>query len=276
MKKILIKVNSYNDLKYSSDGFILGVLDYSFLYSKAFSLSEIKKIINENKDKKIFVELNIVVSNSKIKDYKNILKKLDKLGLSGIIVGDIAPLTYNLKTPIILNQLHLNNSSLTINHYYNNGVFGFILTNDITIDEINNIRKNTKAILFKEVFTLPHLSTSLRKLVSNYKDYFDINCNDKSYLISEDNSRNYYNVVEDSYGTHILGNKILNLFDELHKLNVDYIILNNYLLDKEKTNKVFDIFIHNDKKRANYIKQEFDTDEGFINKKTIYKVKKDE
>ncbi len=276
MKKTLIKVNNYNDLKYPSDGFILGVLDYSFLFSKTFSVKEIKQIIKENKDKEIFAELNYIVPNSKIDEYKNVLKSLDKLGLKGIIVGDIAALTYNLETPIILNQLHLNNSSLTINHYYKNGVAGFILTNDITIDEINTIRKNTKAILFKEVFTLPHLSTSLRKLVSNYKNYFDIDSNSKNYYICENKKNTYYSVIEDSYGTHILGSKVLNLFDELYYLDVNYIILNNYMLDNEKFKKVLDIFINNDKEKSFYIKNEFDTDKGFINKKTIYKVKKDE
>lgn len=276
MKKTLIKVNNYNDLKYPSDGFILGVLDYSFLFSKTFSVKEIKLIIKENKDKEIFAELNYIVPNSKIDEYKNVLKSLDKLGLKGIIVGDIAALTYNLETPIILNQLHLNNSSLTINHYYKNGVAGFILTNDITIDEINTIRKNTKAILFKEVFTLPHLSTSLRKLVSNYKNYFDIDSNSKNYYICENKKDTYYSVIEDNYGTHILGSKVLNLFDELDYLDVNYIILNNYMLDNEKFKKVLDIFINNDKEKSFYIKNEFDTDKGFINKKTIYKVKKDE
>ena len=276
MKKTLIKVNNYNDLKYPSDGFILGVLDYSFLFSKTFSVKEIKLIIKENKDKEIFAELNYIVPNSKIDEYKNVLKSLDKLGLKGIIVGDIAALTYNLETPIILNQLHLNNSSLTINHYYKNGVAGFILTNDITIDEINTIRKNTKAILFKEVFTLPHLSTSLRKLVSNYKNYFNIDSNSKNYYICENKKDTYYSVIEDNYGTHILGSKVLNLFDELDYLDVNYIILNNYMLDNEKFKKVLDIFINNDKEKSFYIKNEFDTDKGFINKKTIYKVKKDE
>lgn len=276
MKKTLIKVNNYDDLKYPSDGFILGVLDYSFLFSKTFSVKEIKQILKENKDKEIFAELNYIVPNSKITEYKNTLKSLDKLGLNGIIVGDISALTYNLKTPIILNQLHLNNSSLTINHYYKNGVTGFILTNDITIDEISEIRKNTNATLFKEVFTLPHLSTSLRKLVSNYKNYFDINSSSKNYYICEDAKHTYYSVIEDRYGTHILGSKVLNLFEELDYLDVNYIILNNYMLDNEKFRKVLDIFINNDKEKSNYIKNEFDTDKGFINKKTIYKVKKDE
>ena len=61
------------------------------------------------------------------------LKEVDDLGINGIIVGDIAALTYDLKTNIILDQMHLNNSFYAINHYYNNGVYGTVLTNDITL-----------------------------------------------------------------------------------------------------------------------------------------------
>lgn len=275
MKKILVKVNSLDDLKYPAHGFILGVLDYSFLYEKAFSLSEIENIKNQSKNKEIYVELSAIIKNNKVDDYKTILKKLDSMNLNGIIVSDIAALTYNLNTPIILNQLHLNNSSLTINHYYNNRVNGIILTNDITLDEINYIRNNTKSILYKEVFTYPHLSTSLRRLVSNYKEYFNIDDNNNSYYISEDD-KDYYSIVEDNYGTHILGSKVLNLFDMVDDINVDYIILNSYMLNKENFKEVVNIFINNDKNKASIIKDLFDTSEGFINKKTIYKVKNNE
>lgn len=275
MKKILVKVNSLDDLKYPAHGFILGVLDYSFLYEKTFSLSEIENIKNQSKNKEIYVELSAIIKNNKVDDYKTVLKKLDSMNLDGIIVSDIAALTYNLNTPIILNQLHLNNSSLTINHYYNNRVNGIILTNDITLDEINYIRNNTKSILYKEVFTYPHLSTSLRRLVSNYKEYFNIDDNNNSYYISEDD-KNYYSIVEDNYGTHILGSKVLNLFDMVDDINVDYIILNSYMLNKENFKEVVNIFINNDKNKASIIKDLFDTSEGFINKKTIYKVKNNE
>lgn len=275
MKKILVKVNSIEDLKYPAHGFILGVLDYSFLFEKTFSLDEIEDIKKQNNNKKIYVELSLVIKNDRVNDYKSTLKKLDSMNLDGIIVSDIAALTYNLNTPIILNQMHLNNSSLAINHYYNNNVSGFILTNDITLDEINYISKNTNAILYKEVFTYPHLSTSYRKLISNYKSYFKIEDKCNNCFISEDNN-NFYLIVEDKYGTHILGNKVLNLFDMVDLIDVDYIILNNYMLDKDKFKEVLDIFIVGDKSKGNYIKSLFDTDLGFINKKTIYKVKHDE
>ena len=81
--------------------------------------------------------------------------------------------------------MHLNNSFYAINHYYIIGVYGTVLTNDITLSEINDIKKNTKSVLFKQVFGYPHLSTSKRKLISNYKEYFNINDASSIYEISE-------------------------------------------------------------------------------------------
>lgn len=276
MKKLIAKVNSRESLKYPVDGFILGILGFSYCFEITFSLEEIKKIIGENPDKEIFISLNKIVSNNELEEYKKVLNEVDDLNVNGIIVGDIAALTYNLKTNIILDQMHLNNSSLAINHYYNNKVSGVWLTNDITLDEINYISKNTNAILFKEVLGLPHLSTSVRKLVNNYLEHFNIKTTKKGYLIKEDKSDDYYHIIEDDYGTHIFGNKVLNLFNKLDDINVHYLVLNDFLLDKDKFMKASTIFSKNDKKNAPYINQLFDTDEGFINKKTMYKVKNDE
>ena len=276
MKKLLAKVNSYDSLKYPVDGFILGFENYSYCFEKYFNLEEIKKIIKENPFKEFFISVNKIITNDKLDEYKEILKNIDSLNVKGIIVGDVAALTYNLKTNLILDQLHLNNSSLSINHYYNNNVKGVFLTNDITLQEINFIRDNTKSILFKEVFGLPHLSTSLRKLISNYLEYFNVKNRTKGYYISENNSNDYYHIVENDSETHIFGNKVLNLFEYIDDINVDYLIINDFLLDKKKFMKVVSIFKENDKSKGKKIKELFDTDDGFIHKKTMYKVKDNE
>lgn len=272
MSKILLKVNCDDDLKYPVDGFILGIDNFSFLFEKTYSIDEIKKIINSNLDKEIFVCLNRVIFNDELVFYKNILLELDKLGLKGIIVGDIAALTYNLKTNIILDQMHLNNSYNTINFYFNNGVKGIVITNDITLDEINEIKENSKAILFKQVFGYPHLSTSRRYLVTNYLNNFNINKKSDFYEIKENKSDSYYKIIEDNYGTHILGDKPLNLLGV--NIDVDYKVIDGYLLSDIKD--VIEDFKENKIEEKEKIDNKYNADTGFIYKETIYKVKKDE
>lgn len=275
MRQMLIKINNEEELLYPANGYILGVINYSICFGKAFNLDEIKKIRVENKNKKIFVSLNRLIFNDELKSYKRTLEKLDSMNLDGIIVGDIAALTYGLKTKIILDQMHLNNSLYSIKHYFDNNVSGFVLTNDITLDEINKIKENNKnAILFKQVFGLPHLSTSRRKLVSNYLNYFKIETKSNVYEIKENNKDDSYYIFEDYFGTHILSKNPLNLLKYINLINVDYFIFDSFLL---KTCKfVYDAFYTKDLSLNEKINDTFNANEGFINKETIYKVKKND
>lgn len=272
MSKILLKINKEEELKYPIDGYLLGIDKFSYLFNKTFSIEEIIKIKNNNPKKEIFVSFNKIIFNDELEEYENTLLEIDKIGVNGIIVGDIAALTYNLKTNVILDQMHLNNSYYTINHYANNGASGTILTNDITLDEISVIRANTKALLFKQVFGYPHLSTSRRKLVTNYLNHFGIDKKANSYEIKEKLNDGYYKVVEDDFGTHILGDKVLNLLGI--DLDVDYKIIDGYFIND--IGYVADIFMNNDISKKDEIDKKYNADTGFISKETIYRVKKDE
>lgn len=278
MNNILLKVNKdinlYPNETDSFMGYILGVDTYSICFGINYSVSKIKEIRSKYKDKKIYVSLNRVIFNNELDDYKKVLQELDNIGLDGIIVGDIAALTYNLKTNIILDQLHLNNSFLTVKHYSNNNVSGIVITNDITKDDINIIKEENKGtILFKQVFGLPHLSTSRRHLASNYLKYFNKENNSNIHLIKEDNIGDYYYVVEDLFGTHILDSKPLNLLSQIGNINCDYFIIDDYLIYNLDIEELIDIYSNIKVDKNDYINNKYNANDGFINKKTIYKVK---
>ncbi len=274
MSKIILKINNDNDILYPSDGYILGIKNFSICFGKAYTADEVIDIKRNNKEKKVFASLNRPIFNNELDAYKSTLKQLDSGLLDGIIIGDVAALTYDLKTPVILDQLHLNNSYYTINHYEKSGVSGIMLTNDITLNDINVIHNNTNALLFKQVFGYPHLSTSNRRLVTNYLTHFNLENKSGSYEISEENSDCYYKIIEDNFGTHILGDKPLNLLSVYDKLNVDYAVVDGYLLDDIKM--VIEAFLNNDLSKNEKIEKKYNTNDGFINKETIYKVKNDE
>ena len=124
------------------------------------------------------------------------------------------------------------------------------------------------------MFGLPHLSTSRRKLVSNYLNNFGLKTKDNVYKIKENNKDDSYFIIEDYFGTHILSENPLNLLKYIDLLNVDYLIFDSFLL---KTSKfIYDAFY---KKNLNFnkiINDTFNANEGFINKETIYKVKKND
>ena len=275
MKNLIIKINSDDELKYPFQGYILGVQNFSICFGKSYTLNEIRNIKQEFPDKKIFVSLNRVIFQDELDNYKKTLIELDKLNLDGIIVGDIAALTYGLKTNIILDQLHLNNSYLTVKHYTNNNVNGIVLTNDITMDDINKIKEeNPSSILFKQVFGLVHLSSSTRNLVTNYLKYFNKEHKSKVYIIKEEKQDDFYYVYEDYFGSHILNAKPINLLKYIEELNVDYFVFDTFLLDDFKY--ALDAYLNYDIKKSLLIDEKYNANTGFINKKTIYKVKNNE
>lgn len=275
MKKLLVKINNDNELMYSCEGYVLGVDGFSICFGKTYSLEEIKNIKEQNNNKEIFVSLNRVIFENELETYKEILNKIDDLNLDGIIVGDIAALTYNLKTNVILDQMHLNNSYLTVKHYMNNNASGIVLTNDITLNDINEISKQNKnSILFKQVFGLTHLSTSRRNLVTNYLKHFNLESKSKYHIIKEENKEDFYYVYEDYFGTHILNGNPINLLKYINDLSVSYFIFDSFLINNAKY--ALDKFIAQDINSHDEIDKIYNSNDGFINKKTIYKVKSNE
>lgn len=272
MKKIILKINKEDELLYPCDGYILGVTNFCICFGKTYLPADIKEIKQNNPGKKVFASLNRPIFNDEVKEYKETLKTLDETGLDGIITGDVASLTYNLKTPVILDQLHLNNSSLTVKHYLNNGASGIFLTNDITLEETNEIIKTNKnSLTFKQVFGLPHLSTSVRSLVTNYLKHFNKMKSGEVYKIIEDKKEDEYFICEDYFGTHILSANPINLLNKLSLMEECLLVFDGYLLKDYKW--VLEAFYENNTKLTEKIDKEFNANEGFIDKKTIYRVK---
>lgn len=274
MNKFLLKISNKNMVYPRLNlGYILGMEKYSICFNDTFNINDIKEFIIKNSNCDIFVSLNRVIYEHELNDYKNTLLQLDKLNLKGIIVGDLAAFTYNLKTPLIIDQLHLNNSYLSINHYFNHDNAGCFLSNDITKEEINEIKANTNAILFKQVFGYIHLSSSVRKLITNYLKHFKLKNNSSINYIKEEKSNNYYIIKEEEFGTHILESKVLDLYEELNSINVDYYVIDSYLLEDEIVKNAIYAYVNNDNESLKLLRNKLESTKGFINTKTIYKVK---
>ena len=94
MKKLLVKINNDNELMCPGQGYILGIDGCSVCFGKTYTVDEIKNIKEKSNNKEIFVSLNRVIFENELGAYRKILSELDDLNLDGIIVGDIAALTY--------------------------------------------------------------------------------------------------------------------------------------------------------------------------------------
>lgn len=274
--KILVVPTSTNIKKYekNAQAFLFGLKNFSYTTKINLNINQIKKI-KQQTDKEIFIKIDKNIFNKDLEKLKQNLIELDKLNINGIMFYDLSVMSIaknlNLKTPLIWNQNYFVTNYKTCNYYEKEGIQGAVISSEITKEEILEIRKNTKLTLFVNIFGYQMMAFSKRKLITNYFKYLKKkNLKKKNYIIEKHKK---YRIIETQEGTIILSDKILNgikyrqLFEDN---NINYLILDQTMIKDKPFLKILDI-INNNKQEEIPIEN---TDELFLNKKTIYKVKK--
>ena len=164
-------------------------------------------------------------------------------------------------------QEHLTTNYQTINNWLSFGVKYTYLSCDITLREIKEIKENTNSILIAPMFGYIPIFTSKRHEVKNYLDNFNLTDNSSiNYIEKEDK---IYPIIDNTEGTVVYSNNILNGYKEYLDLDIDYVTLNSFNIDDDlfldvvktfKEKKLEDLEIEN-------------SDKGFLFKETTYKVK---
>ena len=274
-------INSINKYKkIGANAFIFALKDYSCGYESYYSLDDIKRIKKDYKDIGVFVSLNKNFFNEELDNLKEVLIELDKLNIDGVLFYDMAVLSIRnnlkLKLPLVWNQTHMVTNYNTCNYYYDKGVSYGVVSKEITIEEINEIKNNTKMKLMTNIFCYPLMSFTRRSLISNYFKSHNIDNKKNRYIIV--NNEEEYIINEEEHGTGIYHNKLLNGSNIITELETDYVILNESFIDEELFSKVLELFIKLYNTKDENIKKEIDDLVGdyraFFNTKTIYKVKK--
>lgn len=290
MTKIITKPSSFEEIKKTItkvDAYIIGIKDFSVnenLYVIIEELEEISLYLKEH-NKELFVSLNKNMHNSDIEKIENILLKLNNYDVTGVMYYDVA--FVNLKDRLNLNydlvwaSEHATTNYFTINYWESFGVKYTLVSSEITLDEILEIKKNTKSKLVVPIFGYLPMYVSKRHGVKNYLEYFNLKDDSSvNYLKKEDV---IYPIIDNEVGTMIYSGYILNGIKEVLSLKeneVDYILLNSFGIEEDKFISVLEMFtsvnFDNVKLHDEEISKMFDNvNSGFLWTKTISKVKKD-
>ena len=268
-----------------SKSVILSLVDYSVQGFCYFTIDEIIDIKNKYKDLEIFVSLNKNFLNHEVEGLKEVLIKLNDIGISGVFFYDLVVLQLkkelNLDIELVWNQTHMVNNYRTCDYYYDKGVKYALLGKEITLEEIIEISNKSKINCMVEVVSLPSVAFSRRKLITNY--YADMGMPSKSSLIVHEKvSDKDYELLENRDGTSFFIKEVMNgtgVIKTLYDNNVKYIIMREFGIDKElfnelviDTNKYIDDGCVSEEYVSKYTKLGDST--NFFFKKTIYKVKK--
>ena len=278
--KIIYNTKNYKGAK----TLLFGLKDLS-TYENEISLEE----LNKYKNKEIYLALDKNMFNEDLPKLEESLKEIDKLNIKGILFYDLAVLhiskRLNLKTPLIWNQNFLVTNYKTCNFYEKQNIKGAVISGEITIEEIEQLAKNTKIDLYINAFGYQLMAISKRKLITNYFNHTKEKNQEKAHKMIE--KENSYPIIENETCTKIYIKEVLNAVKYLNRLKqagIKYIILNDILLDEEKFSKVAKIYeealnknetdqelLEREKQIKNIINN---TSTLFLDKKTIYKVKR--
>jgi hypothetical protein len=257
--KYLVSLNNLNDLityqKVGINNFLLPLDSFCVGYENTFTVSEIN---NLNADK--FVLINRLLDNNDLNNLKNILPKIK---CNGFIFEDVGLINIfkelNIKGIKILFINHFNCNYLSIN-YWLEYVDSVLISNELTFKEYKQINKKVNKDIVLSILGYNQVMYSRRTLITNYNDQFNLP-KTKNVTITKQNSELKYHLVENNYGTVALSNKVFNGYQLLKLNHVLFYYLNTSFL------KVSDII--------NFIRTGdfLDSDDGFLFKPTIYKLK---
>ena len=271
MSKLICTGNSVSDIEKlllkDINGIILYIDKLSVNSSFYMDIDDIDKI--ECGDKELFICMNKLMHNKDIDYLRECLLKVRDKNLH-ILFYDMA--VYNIarelgiEDKLVIYQDHLNASILS-NRFYNRlGIKYSFITSDITMEELLLIKRNVDSkIMFLGYGYLP-IFYSRRYLISNYLKYIDQFDGEKSkYEIVSDMGKKY-TIAEEENGTTIYTDREVNLINYMEQLDeIDYIVMNSNNIDSDEYLRMVDKFIKREKMDDCYL--------GFLDKKTVYKVK---
>lgn len=251
--KILININELSEvLEYKKIGytnFLFAVCEFSIGYS-AFALNEIPD--------DSYVLLNRVMDTKTIDSLKKCKDEFKRF--KGIFFEDLG--VYNIfkdmGIELIWFQNHFATNYNSINFYLDNGCVSAVISNEITGDEIKKIIAESHKPLVLNVLGKNNIMYSRRKLLSNYNEYMGLD-DYNDVTLSTGNDRLF--ARESEYGTMIFYDEWFNYVDfasELDDEKIKFYLVMNIGLKATEIDKIIE-------------GKSFGND-GFLNKKTVYKL----
>lgn len=233
--------------------FLFPLKGYSVGYPVTFDLNEIDEF-------GAYILVNRLLDESSILSLRELFQNFPK-NIKGIVFEDLGvmKLVENLDITKVLWQSHLNASYLSVNGFLKY-VDSIMVSTDITLDEIRLIVNKTEKPLVIPIFGYVPVMYSRRYLLSNFNINYDEKVSNPN-IIKEEVLKDEFKIYENEYGTVLFSNRLYN-GKMLKEFDALYYFINSVFLSDEDV--------------INFLKNEelsITSDDGFLNKKTIYKLK---
>lgn len=221
------------ELEMFKEELVLPLKDFSVSFDVYFDKEEIKEI---SSNRKVNVIINKFIHSKDIEKIKKIIDEIYSY-VNMFIVEDLGIANYINKEKVVLYQNHIVNNYDSINYFNKLGFKKIVINNDLTIEELLDIRKNTNSELFIFSISRNTLMYSRRLLLSTYYDFYNIVGN-KDRKVTEKVSKKELLIKEENESTSIYNDKIYSLNKYIDKIDDFNLIINFSTLNSEETNIV--------------------------------------
>ena len=222
------------DLGKFKEELILPLKGYSIGFDVYFDALEIKKI---SKDRSVSVIINKFLHKNDINSIKDVLKELDFVKY--FFVEDLGLLNLIDRKRIVLSQSHIITNYDSVNYFKDELVTNVLISNELTVSELMEIRKNTSSNLFYYLINRNTLMYSKRHLISSYYEYKNIS-GSLYKTIRENVSKRDLIIKEEVDGTLIFDKNIFSANKYLKELSGFNFIVNFSNLDSSETEIILD------------------------------------
>ena len=255
-------------IRYGADAVYTATNRYG-LRAKAgnLTLEELEEAVLfcHERDKKLYVTVNIFAHNSHLEGLPDYVKALEKIGVDALIVADpgvFLMVQENCKIPIHIST-QANVVSWKGSEFWGKlGAERVILGRELSFKEIQEVKEKAPQVeLEMFVHGAMCISYSGRCYLSAFFNNRSANlgmctqaCRWKYHLVEETRPNEYFPITEDEFGTYIMNSKDLSLFnrlEEIYKVGIESIKIEGRMKSLYYVSNVVRVY----RNALNYIKR---------------------
>lgn len=272
------QINNFSEIE-EINAFILGNSDFSLRYVNNFTIEEIKSI---KTSKKVYVDMNKILHNREISKATEFLNEV-KDYIDGVIFSDMAVYQIVKNNNLNLEMMYSTETTIT-NSYFTKfakklGINCIDLAREINLAEASEINESKESEVCFYIHGHIYMYQSLRKLITNYHEYNDVEFSNGNYKLYDDERDLYYPIVENEQGTHVMSGSDLSTLGFIKRITdvgFDYLKIDGFLYTESDYEFLVNLYVKAINDLENNYQSELESvinkkfSPGFLFKKTIY------
>lgn len=217
-------------LEAGADAFVIGEQKFGLRLAGDFTVAQVEeatKLIHAA-GKKVYVAVNALFHNDRLDALDDYLVQMQRIGVDALLFGDpaviIAVRENNVTIPLHWNPETTATNFFQVNYWGERGSKRAVLARELSVDEVIEIKENTKHEIEVQVHGMTCMFQSKRSLLGNYFLYRDEAMEienrkeNKNMFLHDKERKNKYPIYEDMNGTHIFSPNDMCIIEELNEL----------------------------------------------------------